>query len=105
MKHGRRHNKLKEQIYQQRFGQDAPGYGRQPHRPIPLDEQTGASYRHGDWDDEVEAAPAVESFMTTKNRRALDHLRQRRAAAADADGEAAAGAEVEASDDGAGDAR
>lgn len=37
MKHGRRHNKLKEQTYGQRFRQDAEGYTR-AYRPIDVAE-------------------------------------------------------------------
>lgn len=41
MKHGRRHKTLKEQVYTQRFHQDAPGYAR-PVAPIDVAEPTGA---------------------------------------------------------------
>lgn len=40
VKHGRRHDSLKEGVYKQRFRQGAPGYAR-PYEPIPVAEPTG----------------------------------------------------------------
>lgn len=40
MKHGRRHDSLKEGVYKRRFDQDAPGY-RRPYEAIDVAEPTG----------------------------------------------------------------
>lgn len=40
MKHGRRHDSLKEGVYKQRFRQGAQGYAR-PYEPIDVAEPTG----------------------------------------------------------------
>lgn len=65
MKHGRRHNKLKEQAYLAR--KDADGYAR-PHRPIDVAEPTG----------EFEATPPpsleLHNVLGRKSRHAVRHV-------------------------------
>lgn len=74
MKHGRRHNRLKEQAYRAR--KNAEGYGR-PYEPMPAD--PGEAPAPEDVPTLVEAdSLSLEDVLGRKARHALRHAQRKR---------------------------